>query len=66
MFAPLSVFILLIFAWYKYHLYLFYLSISNVKLPKSLIKKVDANVESKSIIKAAIETVKKAKVAYAF
>lgn len=41
-------------------------SISNVKLPKSLIKKVDANVESKSIIKAAIETVKKAKVAYAF
>lgn len=41
-------------------------SISNIKLPKSLIKKVDANEETKDIIKAAIETVKKAKVAYAF
>ncbi|MFA6136959.1 MAG: hypothetical protein WC667_02620 [Sulfurimonas sp.] len=41
-------------------------SMSNLKLPKSLIKKVDASVESKSIIKAAIETVKKAKVSYAF
>lgn len=41
-------------------------STSNIKLPKSLIKKVDAKVETKEIIKAAIETVKKAKVAYAF
>lgn len=41
-------------------------SISNVKLPKSLIKKVDAKADTKDIIKAAIETVKKAKVAYAF
>lgn len=42
------------------------ISISNVKLPKSLIKKIDTKTETKEIIKAAIETVKKAKVAYAF
>lgn len=41
-------------------------SISNVRLPKSLIKRVDAKVETKVVIEAAIETVKKAKVAYAF
>ena len=41
-------------------------SIGNIKLPKSLVKKVDDNIESKSIIKSAIETVKKAKVTYAF
>ncbi len=42
------------------------ISINNIKLPKSIIKKVDGSSESKKIIQAALETVKKAKVKYAF
>ncbi|MDO8454515.1 MAG: hypothetical protein Q7S59_08100 [Sulfurimonas sp.] len=42
------------------------ISISEVKLPKLVIKKVDSNVKSKNIMKVAIETVKNAKVTYAF
>lgn len=41
-------------------------SIGNIKLPKSLVKKVDSKVETKVIIKTAMETVKKAKVVYGF
>jgi hypothetical protein len=42
------------------------ISLSGIKLPKSIIKKVDSSTESKKIIQAALETVKKAKVKYAF
>ena len=42
------------------------ISISNIKLPKSIIKRVDSSLESKKIIQVALETVKKAKVKLCF
>ena len=42
------------------------LNISDIKLPKSLIKKIDNNTETKKVLLEASETIKKAKVVYAF
>ena len=42
------------------------LNISDIKLPKALIKKIDNNTEAKKVLIEASETIKKAKVVYAF
>jgi hypothetical protein len=42
------------------------LDTTHIKLPKSFIKRVDNNIESKQTIKQAKETIKKAKVVYGF
>ena len=41
-------------------------STSDVKIPKSIIAKVDSNKDSKHIIDLAIKSIKKANVRYAF
>lgn len=39
---------------------------NDIKIPKSIIDKVDKNKNSKEVIKKAIKSIKKAKVEYAF